>query len=64
MKAKMILGLTLLGLVALFTLQNTEVVELRFLWWQFAMSRVLMFLLIFAIGLLAGLLLGSRRPRP
>ena len=63
MKVKMILGLILLLLVVVFTLQNTEVVALRFLWWEFAMSRVLMFLLIFAVGMLTGFLLGSR-PRP
>jgi uncharacterized integral membrane protein len=65
MKAKVILGLVLLAVVVLFTLQNTEVVALRFLWWEFAMSRVLMFLLAFGVGLLTGFLLGShRRPRP
>jgi len=65
MKVKIILGLTLVVLVVLFTLQNTEVVALRFLWWEFAMSRILMFLLIFAVGLLTGFLLGSHfRSRP
>jgi len=65
MKVKMILGLILVILVVLFTLQNTEVVALRFLWWEFAMSRVLMFLLVFAVGLLTGFLLGSHlRSRP
>ena len=59
MKVKMILGAILVLLVVVFTLQNTEVVALRFLWWEFAMSRVLMFLLIFAGGLLGGFLLGS-----
>ncbi len=59
MKVKMILGLILVILVVLFTLQNTEVVALRFLWWEFAMSRILMFLLVFAVGLLTGFLLGS-----
>jgi uncharacterized integral membrane protein len=63
MNAKMILGATLLALVVLFTLQNTEVVALRFFWWEFAMSGVLMFLLIFALGLLTGFLLGSHRSR-
>lgn len=65
MKGKMILGLTLVGVVVLFTLQNTEVVALRFLWWEFAMSRVLMFLLVFVVGLLSGFLIGSHfRSRP
>ncbi len=58
-KVKVILGLALLLLLVVFILENTEVVALRFLWWEFAMSRVLMFLLIFAVGLLAGFLLGS-----
>ncbi|MDH5764136.1 MAG: LapA family protein [Nitrospinota bacterium] len=51
---KMYAGLGLLILVVLFTLQNTETVPISFLFWEFRISRVLMILLIFVIGVLVG----------
>lgn len=48
-------GLGLLILVVLFTLQNTETVPISFLFWEFRISRVLMILMIFVIGVLVGL---------
>ena len=48
-------GLGLLILVVLFTLQNTETVPISFLFWEFRISRVLMILMIFVIGVLVGI---------
>ncbi len=48
-------GLGLLILVVLFTLQNTETVPISFLLWEFRVSRVLMILMIFVVGVLAGI---------
>ncbi len=48
-------GLGLLTLVVLFTLQNTETVPISFLFWEFRISRVLMILMIFVIGVLVGI---------
>jgi uncharacterized integral membrane protein len=48
-------GLGLLILVVLFTLQNTETVPISFLFWEFRISRVLMILMIFVVGVLAGI---------
>jgi uncharacterized integral membrane protein len=56
MKLKIYSALTLLGLVLIFVLQNTEVVSIRFLFWQFALSRALLVFVIFLSGLLAGYL--------
>lgn len=67
--------LILLGLIALFTLQNTSVVDVRFLFWTLAMSRVLLILVLLAVGMLLGALAHSAwqhyrrerqalRPRP
>lgn len=53
-KTKLTAGLVVVGLVVVFTLQNTEVVQVSFLLWTFSMSRVL---LIFGL-LVAGGLLG------
>jgi len=65
MKIKLYIGLALLGLVLIFILQNTEVVNLRFLFWQLTLSRALLLLLVFVCGLAAGLMFGAlaRRPR-
>ena len=65
MKIKLYIGLALLGLVLIFILQNTEVVNLKFLFWQLTLSRALLLLLVFVCGLAAGLLFGAlaRRPR-
>jgi uncharacterized integral membrane protein len=55
--------LVLASLVLLFVVQNTQVVEVRFLFWTWAMSRVFMFLLLFGLGLAAGWLLHRRLGR-
>jgi uncharacterized integral membrane protein len=51
--------------VLVVILQNTEVVDVRFLWWEFRMSRVVLMVLTGAVGFLAGCavakLTGSRR---
>ena len=52
---KVYAGLGLLILVVLFTLQNTETVPISFLFWEFRISRVLMILMIFVIGVLVGI---------
>ncbi len=48
-------GLGLLILVVLFTLQNTETVPISFLFWEFRISRALMILMIFVVGVLVGI---------
>ena len=52
---KIYAGLGLLILVVLFTLQNTETVPISFLFWEFRISRALMILMIFVIGVLVGI---------
>jgi len=51
----------LIVLVVVFVVQNTEVVEVRFLVWKVSMSRALMVLGTFLVGIIIGLLV--RRPR-
>ena len=53
-KAKLALIAGLVGLVVLFTLQNTQVVEVRLVFWTLSMSRVLLIFLLLAIGVLLG----------
>ena len=48
-----VLGLVVAGL-AVFILQNREVLELRFLGWEFQVRRAYMILVVFGAGLAAG----------
>ena len=47
----------LIAFVLIFVVQNTQVVEFRFLVWMVSMSRALMLFGALAIGFVAGLLL-------
>lgn len=54
MNLKLILGLILTTLVIIFIIQNVTVVEIKFFFWAFALSRALLIFLV----LLAGFVLG------
>ena len=56
---RLISGITLVLLVVIFTLQNTEVVNINFLFWQFSMSRVLLIFVLLLTGVVIGWLLHS-----
>ena len=53
-RTKLALILGLIALVVVFTLQNTQVVEVQLLFWKLSMSRVLLIFLLLAIGVLLG----------
>ena len=50
MNAKPIPSLVLLGLIVVCSVQNYEVVQLRFLFWQIDTSRAVLFFLVLAAG--------------
>ena len=52
-----IVFICLIAFVLIFVVQNTEVVEFRFLVWTISMSRALMLFGTLAIGFIAGWLL-------
>lgn len=56
---RLVVGLVLAGLIVLFTLQNADVVELRFLFWVWSMPRAVMIFGVLATGILLGWLLSS-----
>lgn len=58
---KTIVFVILAALIFLFVIQNTQVVETRFLLWTISMSRSLLLLGTFVIGVIAGWLV--RRPK-
>ncbi len=57
MKAKIILMLVLVGIFILFVLQNMEVVNIHFLFFSFPISLVLLLFIVFAIGIIIGMIL-------
>lgn len=64
--AKLVFSLILAGLLVVFLIQNTEVVEVRFMFWSTSMSRALMIFFVFAFGIIAGWLMHDHlvcRPR-
>ena len=64
MKPKLIIGAILAGLALVFIVQNTTVMDLRFLFWTLSMSRALLMFLILAVGMILGWLLhGSFKRR-
>lgn len=54
---KNILFAVLIILVIIFVIQNTQVVEVKFLAWQVNMSRAIMLFGTLAIGIIAGWLI-------
>ena len=52
-----IIFLVLIGIVIIFVIQNVQVVEVKFLFWEVSMSRALVLIATFGIGLLGGWLL-------
>ena len=58
-----IIFVCLIALVLIFVIQNTQVVEFRFLVWTISMSRALMLFATLAIGFFAGWLLTLPRDK-
>ena len=66
MYRRLVAGLVMLILVVIFTLQNAEVINVRFLLWQFPLSRALLIFIVFAVGIILGWFLrswGERKER-
>lgn len=49
----------IIGLLALFTLQNVVTVEVTFLFWTITLPRAILLFLVFATGVLVGWILKS-----
>jgi putative membrane protein len=56
---RLVVGIVLAGLIVVFTLQNADVVELRFLFWTWSMPRAVMIFGVLAAGILLGWILSS-----
>ena len=60
MKLKTILALLIIGLIVLFSIQNSQVTDVEFLFWKLSISRVLLILGCFGIGVLVGILISMK----
>ncbi|MDT7041758.1 lipopolysaccharide assembly protein LapA domain-containing protein [Candidatus Nitronereus thalassa] len=58
---KLISICALTGVIVLFTVQNYEVVEIKFLFWNLAMSRALMLFMVLIVGITIGWLLRGHK---
>ena len=56
--AKTIIVIVLLSFFMVFILQNTQVVEIKFLFWQISLSRVILLFGALFIGVIVGLFIG------
>lgn len=59
---KMWLIIALLFLIAIVVVQNSEVVDVRFLFWEASLSRVVLLLITLVIGILIGFV-GAKLPK-
>jgi len=57
MSYKLIMGLIFVCLIVVFIVQNAAIVEIQVFFWTIAMSRVLLMVILLAIGVLVGWLL-------
>jgi uncharacterized integral membrane protein len=61
MNLKTILTITFIIIVVLFSIQNTEITDVKFLFWKLSVSRILIILGSFSIGILVGILVSIKK---
>jgi uncharacterized integral membrane protein len=61
MRFKTILILIFAAIIVIFSLQNAEITDVKFLFWKLSISKVLIILGSFAIGVLLGILISQKR---
>ena len=61
MKLKTLLAIAFASIIVVFSLQNAEVTDVKFLFWKLSLSRVLIILGSFAFGVVVGLLVSMKK---
>ena len=61
MRLKTIIALFFVAIIVIFSIQNAEVTDVKFLIWKISMSRVLVILGSFAVGLAVGILVSMSK---
>lgn len=62
MKLKTFVAIAFAALIVIFSLQNSEVTDVNFLFWKLSMSRILIILGSFVVGVLFGVLISIKKP--
>lgn len=62
MKFKTVIAILFATIIVIFSVQNVEVTDIKFLFWKLSLSRVLIILGSFAVGVIVGLLASIRKP--
>ncbi len=55
MKIKAVIALVLIGLVAIFAIQNATTVDVKFLLWSLSIPRALLVVALLAVGFILGI---------
>jgi len=63
MKTKTIIAITIAVIITIFALQNAEITDLKFFFWKLSMSKVLLLLGCFGLGVLVGILVSLKKKR-
>ena len=61
MKLKTILAILFAAFIVVFSLQNAEITDVKFLFWKVSISRVLIILGSFCIGIAVGILISLKK---
>ena len=61
MKSKIVVIILLTILLIIFVLQNTEIVLVKFWFWDLSLPRALLLFVTFAVGLIIGLMVPTTR---
>jgi uncharacterized integral membrane protein len=54
MKLKGTIITIIIVLIGIFIIQNTDIVVIKFLFWEIQMSRIILFSLLLAVGVIIG----------
>ncbi|NER11310.1 Protein of unknown function [Muriicola jejuensis] len=61
MRFKTVMAILFAAVIIIFSLQNSEVTDVDFLFWKISMSKVLIILGSFGIGVLVGILVSLKK---
>ena len=61
MKLKTLLAIIFASIIVVFSIQNVEVTDIKFLFWKLSVSRVLVILGSFAFGVIVGILASMKK---
>mgnify|MGYP003648603215 CR=1 FL=1 len=60
MKIKTIIVIVIAVIITIFSLQNSEITEVRFFFWKLTLSKILLILGSFVVGVLVGILVSIK----